>query len=128
MCNVGDFYVGLPVRIGDEECIHIIGGVDASGGVYTAPDPFLVDLTVVEDGSVPSSMQNTHLSVAFSLNPVRSSYVIWRPGCSDSMVALWHHPSQALSERFVDSRAWQRILPPATQVNRHTHPRKGQSK
>ena len=105
MCDVGDFYVGLPVRIGHEECIHIIGGVDGSGGVYTAPDPFLVDLKLVEEGLVPSTFKDTHLSVAFCLNPVRVCYALSYRLLSDIISAYWLDTSQTLSEGFVDGRA-----------------------
>ncbi len=103
--NTGDLYVGLPVSFGNEVCVHIIGGVDATGGVYLSPEPFPIELALLDETVGPATLHNTSLSVSFLINPV-SVAPIFRASIVDNHLpcvsAHWQNPSKASKECVPD--------------------------
>ncbi|KAI0713060.1 hypothetical protein C8T65DRAFT_739112 [Cerioporus squamosus] len=68
LCLEGDLYIALPVSFGNEQCVHVIGGVDPLGEVYMSPDPFHIELELLDDVLVPKTVKKTFFSISLLIN------------------------------------------------------------
>lgn len=60
------------MTVGGEDCVHVVGAVDAARDVHMAPEPFQVRLSLIDDdsGVVSHTVRNAFFSVSLLINPV----------------------------------------------------------